>query len=212
VPKLTWNAASERFYEAGVDRGVLYIASQSGVAWSGLVSVTDAPSGGVSQPYYLDAIKILNLSTSEDFGFSIQAFTYPPEFASCDGSATIQNGLFITQQERQPFNFSYRSLIGNGLDRIDHGYRIHFVYNALAAPVQKIRQTRGVITDPSLFNWTVSTKPASITGHKPTSRLEIDSRFTDPAVLATIEDILYGTEAVAAAMPTPDELIAIFNE
>lgn len=211
MPRLTWSAVGERFYETGVDRGVLYVNGIYGVAWTGLTSVAESPSGGEARPYYIDGVKFLNISSAEEFEATINAFYRPLEFGPCDGTASIQNGLFVTQQPRKSFGLSYRTKLGNDVDGSDHAYKIHLVYNALAAPSERSNNTLGDSADPSVFSWAITTLPPSITGFKPTAHLVIDSRSTDPSVLSNVEDILYGNEANTAHLPSPDELIAIFN-
>lgn len=211
MPRVTWDVIGERFYEIGVDRGVLYPTSALGIAWSGLISVSETPSGGEPRPFYIDGIKYVNISAAEEFEAAIGAFSSPSEFAPCDGVARIQNGLLVTNQPRKPFGLSYRSNLGNDTDGMDHAYKIHLVYNALAAPSQRANNTIDDSVNPSIFNWSITTLPPAITGYKPTAHLVIDSRYTDPAKLSEIEDLLYGTVATSSSLPTPDELIAIFN-
>lgn len=211
MPRVTWDAVGERFYEIGVDRGVLYPTSALGIAWSGLISVSETPSGGEPRPFYIDGIKYVNISAAEEFEAAIGAFSSPSEFSACDGVSRIQNGLLVTNQPRKPFGLSYRSNLGNDTDGMDHAYKIHLVYNALAAPSQRANNTIDDSVNPSIFNWSITTLPPAITGYKPTAHLVIDSRYTDPAKLSEIEDLLYGTVATSSSLPTPDELIAIFN-
>lgn len=212
MTRITWGDIGQRFYETGVDRGVLYVGEQPGVPWMGLVSVSENPTGGEAKPYYIDGIKYLNISAAEEFEATIEALQSPPEFASCDGNVAIQNGLIVTAQPRKSFGFSYRTLLGNDVDADDHAYKIHLVYNALAAPASRANNTLSDTVNVSTLSWNITTKPPTITGFKPTAHLVIDSRTTDPVKLATIEDILYGDESESARMPTPDELIAIYNE
>lgn len=211
MPRLIWDASGERFYETGVDRGVLYPIASPGVAWSGLISVSESPTGGEPRPYYLDGIKYLNIASAEEFEATLEAFWSPPEFGPSDGVGYVQNGLFATQQPRKPFSLSYRTKIGNDVDADEHGYKIHLVYNALTAPSQRTNQSTSDTTDPTVKNWHISTLAPAITGFKPTAHLVIDSTLTDPAVLIEIEDLLYGSDAVMAGLPSPDELIAIFS-
>lgn len=211
MPRLIWGAAGERFFETGLDRGVLYLPSDPGVVWNGLISISESPDGGEAKPYYLDGIKYLNVSASEEYAATISAYFYPREFGVCDGQVSIQNGLIATQQPRKSFGLSYRTRVGNDVVSSDFSYKIHLVYNALAEPSSRQNSTLGGSTDPSSFSWVISTKPPTITGYKPTAHLVIDARFTDPTILATVEDILYGTETDLARLPDPDELIAIFT-
>lgn len=211
MPRLVWGAAGERFFETGLDRGVLYLPSDPGVVWNGLISVSETPDGGESKPYYLDGVKYLNVSSSEEYAATITAYHYPREFSVCDGQKHIQNGLIATQQLRQSFGLSYRTRIGNDVVGADFSYKIHLVYNALAEPAARQNSTLGSSADPSSFSWVISTKPPEITGYKPTAHLVIDTRYTNPDILDEVEDILYGTEMDLARLPDPDELIAIFT-
>lgn len=211
MARIVWGARGERVYETGVDRGVLYVGVNPGVAWSGLISVPETPTGGQPKPYYLDGIKYANISAAEEFAGVINAYSSPAEFGPCDGSVAIQNGLFITQQPRNSFGLSYRTLLGNDVEGSSHGYKIHIVYNALAAPSQRANATEAATVEPIRFGWAFSSRPPAISGYKPTAHLVIDTRTADPTALAEAEDILYGTEAEAPRLPTPDELIAIFT-
>lgn len=211
MTRISWDAYGERFYEIGVDRGVLYAPSQPGVPWTGLISITEAPTGGEERSYYLDGLKYLNLRASEEFVATIEAYSSPAEFAVCDGNRSAHNGLIVTHQPKVPFSLAYRTQIGNDTQGLDHGYKLHLVYNALAAPVQRNNATFSDSVDPIKLSWTVTTKSPTITGFKPTAHLVIDSRDTDPEVLTAVEDILYGTVSEDPALPTPDELIAIFD-
>ena len=211
MSRLVWGSFGERFYETGVDRGVLFIDDNEGVPWNGLVSVSESPSGGSPRPYYLDGIKYANVSSAEEFEATIEAFSSPPEFSPCDGSSQIHNGLFATQQPRKQFSMSYRSLVGNDIEGQDHAYKIHLVYNALAAPSERPNTTLNDSADPTVFSWHISTLPPPITGLKPTSHFVIDSRSTDPAVLAMVEETLYGSDMITSSIPTPDELVALFT-
>ena len=211
MPRLTWNSSGERFYESGVDRGVLYLPSQAGVPWLGLISVTESPSGGDPKAFYLDGLKYVNIASAEEFEATINAFSAPVEFGPCDGNVSIQNGLIATQQPRQSFGLSYRSKIGTDTEGPESGYKIHLVYNALAGPSERTNKTFTRSPDPSEYSWKITTLPPSITGYKPTAHLVVDSRYTDPEVLSAVEDALYGTDMDAAALPTPDDVIAIFS-
>lgn len=211
MARLIWSASGERYYETGVDRGVLYVDAQPGVAWTGLTSVSEAPAGGEARPYYIDGIKYLNLSLIEEFAATINAFSSPPEFGPCDGSVAIQNGLFAAHQPRKPFGFSYRTKIGNDIDGVDHGYKIHLVYNALAAPSGRSNTSIGETTEPNEFSWSVTTVPPVVTGFRPTAHLVVDSRYTPTGLLVAIEDILYGSDAAAPRLPTVLELKTMFT-
>jgi hypothetical protein len=209
MARLTWSAVGERFYETGVDRGVLYIAEQ-GVAWAGLISVSESPSGGEPRPYYIDGFKFLNISAAEEFEATISAFYSPPEFAVCDGVSSISNGLFATQQPRRPFNLSYRTKLGNDVDGPDHAYKIHLIYNALVAPAERSNTTIGEAVEPTPFEWSITTQPPMLSGYRPTSHFVIDSRSTPVATLADVEDILYGSVSAPPRLPTPSELLTMF--
>lgn len=210
MAKLAWGNLGERLFEVGVDRGVLYPQSEPGVAWTGLIAVNETPSGGESTPYYIDGMKYSDRGSLEEFEGTIEAYTYPPEFARCDGTSALSDGLFATQQYRQPFGLSYRTMIGNDISGTEHGYKIHIVYNAKAKPSdrnnQSIRDTPEAIT----FSWQFTTLPEEITGIRPTAHLVIDSTKTEPAVLSAIEDLLYGTSSSEAALPTPGDILEIY--
>lgn len=211
MPRLIWGAVGERYYEIGVDRGVLYVGLDAGVAWTGLISVSESPTGGDPKPFYIDGMKYLNLAGREEFVATINAFSSPLEFGPCDGTMAIQNGLFITQQPRIPFGLSYRTQLGNDVDGLSHAYKIHLVYNALAAPSSRSNNSVGDTTDPIDFSWAITTLPPAITGYKPAAHFVIDSRFVTGTILADIEDILYGSEALQARLPTVSELVAMFS-
>ena len=210
MARLVWGARSERYYETGVDRGVLYLSDSLGIAWSGLISVTEAPTGAEARPYYLDGIKYLNLASAEEFEAVITAFNSPAEFGPCEGVVSVHNGLYATQQPRQPFSLSYRSLVGNDVERSEFAYKIHIVYNCLSSSSQRPNNTISDASSPIQFNWNVTTLPPEVTGLKRTAHFVIDSRTADSEVLSDLEDLLYGTTGDAAVLPTPDELIALF--
>jgi hypothetical protein len=210
MTRLVWDDHGSRYYEMGVDRGVLYVAGDPGVAWTGLVSVAESPTGGEPQPYYLDGEKYLNLSAAEEFEATITALGAPKSFEPCDGNRSIQNGLIVTHQPRTQFGFSYRTMVGSDIRGL-YAYKIHLVYNALAQPAERSYATTTQDASPIAFNWRISTLAPSITGFKPTAHLVVDSRYTDSDVLAAVEALLYGDEAVNASLPTPNELIDIFS-
>lgn len=212
MARLTWGAEGSRFYETGVDRGVLYVGSDEGVAWSGIISVNESPAGGDPKPFYIDGFKYLNLSEAEEYEAEINAFYAPASFAPCDGTVSIQNGLFVTQQPRRPFSFCYRTLLGNDVDGVEHGYKIHLVYNALASPSSRDNASMSSSPEPAPFSWKITTLPPALTGYKPTSHFVIDSRLTDPVLLASLEEILYGSNEVISRLVTPAELITMFTE
>jgi hypothetical protein len=211
MTRINWGLAGERFYQTGVDRGVLYVAGGPGVPWNGLTSVSENPSGGEERSYYIDGVKYLNLSGVEEYYATIQAFTYPNEFEACDGSEEIFNGLFLTQRRRQSFGFSYRTKIGNDIDGLDHGYKIHLVYNAVATPSNRVNGTINDSIEPFNFSWTIATRPLAIPGQKHTAHFVIDSRLTDPLVLADLENFIYGSDTQTPQLPTQEELFNIFQ-
>lgn len=217
---LTWDNTGERFYETGVDRGVLYTYDSTtklygtGVAWNGLTAITEAPSGAEPTPQYADNIKYLNLMSAEEFGFTIEAFTYPDEFELCDGTASPLAGLTVAQQARRTFGLSYRSLIGNDVDAQDHGYKIHLIYGALASPSEKARTTVNDTPEAMTFSWTASTTPVSLPADlkmRPTAHIVADSTKMTAANLASLEAVLYGDELESAALPLPGELITLLG-
>lgn len=215
MPQITWDGIGERFYETGVDHGVLYIPDTSGVyingyAWNGLVSITESPSGAEATPQYADNIKYLNLVSAEEFGFTIEAFTYPDEFGQCDGTSQPSAGVLVGQQGRKTFGLSYRSVVGNDVEGNELGYKLHLIYGCLAAPSEKAYSTINDSPEAITFSWEVSTTPAPVTGYKPTSLIIIDSRTVDAADLTALEDVLYGGTA-APKLPTPDEVLAMFT-
>lgn len=209
--KLAWGAVGERFYEAGVDRGVLYVDTLPGVPWNGLLSVAEAPQGAEAKPYYLDGIKYLNRTSPEEFTATIEAYTYPQIFSECDGSALVGNGLYASQQTRKPFSLSYRTRVGNDITGVEFAYKIHLIYGATAAPSGVTNSTIGDSLEPFNFSWTLTTRPPSIVGRRPTSHFVIDSRETHPELLKQIEDILYGTLTTDARIPPIGELVYIFT-
>lgn len=211
---LTWDQVGERLYETGVDRGVLYLPDENGAydeghAWNGLTTVTESPSGAESNPQYADNIKYLNLVSAEEFGATIEAFTYPDEFGQCDGTASPEAGIFLGQQGRRSFGLAYRTRLGNDLDGTDHGYKLHLVYGALAAPSEKAYATINDSPEAITFSWEVTTTPVDVAGYKPTALLTIDSTKVDADALADLEDILYGTNVDDPRLPLPDEVITL---
>ena len=201
---LGWDGTGEKKYEAGVDRGVLFPTTSTGaygngVAWNGLTNVAERPSGAEENKHYADNIKYASIISTEDFGFTIEAFTSPKEFDECDGTAEVAPGVTISQQNRKPFGFSYRTLIGNDVAALgDLGYIIHLCYGCKAQPSEKSRGTINESPEPTGFSWECSTTPVNVTGHKPTAHLQINSMNVDADKLAAFEKILYGTPAVEA--------------
>ena len=215
--KLIWDKTGERFYETGVDHGVLYPVQaggvySKGVAWNGLTAVTESPSGAEASPIYADNIKYLNLISAEEFGCTIEAYTYPEEFGECDGSAEIATGVRIGQQARKTFGLSYRTVLGNDTDNNDYGYKLHLIYGALAAPSEKGYTTINDSPEAITFSWEVTTTPVNVTGFKPTACVTIDSTKVDAEKLAALEAILYGSDSEEARLPLPDEIVTIMGE
>lgn len=218
---LTWDKTGERRYETGVDRGVLYIPDSNGsydngYAWNGLTTVTESPSGAESNPQYADNIKYLNLVSSEQFGGTVEAFTYPQEFEQCDGTANPTPGVSIGQQNRKTFGLCYRTRLGNDTDGTDYGYKLHLVYGALAAPSEKAYATINDSPEAITFSWTITTTPIEVgtiggTDYKPTATLTIDSTQVDADALSDLEDFLYGTEGSDPSLPLPATVIALFT-
>lgn len=210
---LTWDGTGQRRYETGVDHGVLYLHDEAGVydtgvAWNGLTAITESPSGSEPTPLYADNIKYLNLISYEEFAATVEAYTYPNEFAVCDGTAVPQPGVYVGQQPRETFGLSYRTIVGNELGEI--GYKIHMIWGALAAPSEKNYATKSDSPEAVNFSWELSTTPVSVTGMNPTSYMCIDSTQVDAGALADLEELLYGTVGGDAQLPTPDAVIALF--
>ena len=215
MAKLAWDQVGERRYETGTDQGVLYIPTNGvynkGYAWNGLTAVTEAPSGAEPNAQYADNIKYLNLMSAEEFGGTIEAFTYPDEFGQCDGTAMPVSGVVIGQQARKTFGLSYRTLVGNDVDGTDFGYKVHLVYGALAAPSEKAYATVNDSPEALTFSWEFTTTPVSVTGLKPTAILTIDSTKVSAAGLTALENALYGTSGTDPRLPLPDQVVAMFS-
>ena len=216
MSRLTWDAIGERYYETGVKYGVLYpmegSAYTKGVPWNGLTAVTESPSGAEATPLYADDIKYLNLLSNEEFGGTIEAYTYPDEFMPCDGSIAVATGVYIGQQTRKAFGMCYRTVLGNDTENNDYGYKLHIVYNALAAPSEKGYATINDSPEAVTFSWEFTTTPVEVAGHKPTAHIVIDSTKVDAGKLNALEDLLYGTEAEEPKLPTPAEIIELMND
>lgn len=213
---ITWDQTGGRVYETGVDHGVLYIPNGGGVydtgfAWNGLTTITEKPSGADANPIYADNIKYLNLIAAEDFGATVEAFTYPAAFSQCDGTQAPTPGVTVAQQSRTPFGLSYRTLIGNDVSGGDYGYKLHLVYGALASPTEKAYATVNDKPDAIAFSWDVTTTPVAVSGYKPTAVMTIDSTVVGSAGLAALVLVLYGTTGVEPRLPTPTEVIAFFS-
>ena len=222
--KIKWDAAGEHLFETGVKNGVLYRQNASGVydegyAWNGLISISESPSGAEATPLYADDIKYLNLMSAEDFGATIEAYTYPDAFAECDGSASLAKGVTIGQQARKPFGLCYRTTIGNDTDGNDHGYKLHIIYGCLASPSERSYSTINDSPEAITFSWEIKTTPVAVTGAKPTACLTIDSTKVDAPKLSALEEVLYGKDptseggedGVAPRLPLPDEIKTMFT-
>lgn len=223
MSRLTWDKTGERYYETGVKQGVLYPIQadgrySKGVAWNGLISVTESPSGAEATPLYADDIKYLNLISNEEFGATIEAYTYPDEFYECDGSSALADGVMIGQQKRKTFGLCYKTTVGNDVDGNDYGYKLHLIYGCLAAPSEKGYNTINDSPEAITFSWEVSTTPVNVNGFKPTSQITIDSTKIaegKKAKLTELEDILYGKDgdggsATDPRLPLPDEVATLF--
>ena len=214
MSKLVWDQTGEREYETGVKNGVLYPQGESGtypkgIAWNGLISVTESPSGAEEQALYADDIKYAAPRSREEFGATIEAYTYPEAFEKCDGSAQLAPGVTIGQQTRTPFGLAYKTTIGNDTENNNYGYKLHLIYGATAAPSEKAYQTINDSPEAITFSWELTTTPVSVKGYEPTAILTIDSTKTDPTKLATLEGILFGSEETEARLPLPDEIATI---
>lgn len=216
MSKLKWDQTGERIYETGVKNGVLYVQGTdgkytNGVAWNGLTAVTESPSGAEPTPLYADDTKYLNLISNEDFGATIEAYTYPDEFAACDGSASLVDGVNIGQQNRTTFGLCYRTSIGNDVVGVGHGYKLHIIYGAVASPSEKSYGTINDSPEAITFSWEITTTPVEVTGFKPTACVTVDSTKVDAAALAALEAKLYGTDDAEASLPLPDEIKTIMS-
>lgn len=216
MAKLVWDKNGERYYETGVKNGVLYTVNENGeyakgVAWNGLTAVTESPSGAEATALYADDIKYLNLMSAEEFGCTIEAYTYPDEFGACNGETELVPGVKIGQQKRTTFGFSYRTAIGNDVDGSDYGYKIHVVYGCLASPSDKAYASINDSPEAITFSWEVTTTPVAVEGFKPTAHLEIDSTKVDATKLAALEAKLYGSESEEATLPLPSEIAELIG-
>ena len=216
-PVLEWDKAEERIFELGVDRGVFYPYDQQtgeyldGVVWNGLINVTEKSAGGEDNKQYADNIVYANIRSEAEFEASIEAFTYPDEMSECDGTSQPEVGVFIGQQLRKPFGFSYRTKIGNNNDNLDFGYKVHMVWGATPEPTEKSRDTINDSPEASTFTWDLATEKVPVTGRKPTAHMWVDSTKVAPAELQALEDLLYGADTGSASFPTPDEVLALFT-
>lgn len=224
MAKLTWDATGEKLFEAGVDHGVLYPVGENGtypqgVVWNGLITISESPEGGDENAFYADNIKYGVLRGTEDFGGSIEAYTYPDEWEACDGSATLATGAVVSQQTRKAFGLCYRTLIGNDVDGLEHGYKLHLVYGATASPSEKSRETINDSPDASSMSWDFTTVPVNVgTGFKPTSHIIVDSTKATETGLTALENALYGsdgsgsTEGTEARLPLPAEVVTLLSK
>lgn len=211
MAKLVWDQTGERLYETGVKNGVLYVQSSTGtypkgVAWNGLTAVTQSPSGAEATALYADDMKYLNLYSAEEFGATVEAYTYPDEFAECDGSAELADGVFVGQQARKAFGMAYKTVIGNDTENNKHGYKIHIIYGAMASPSEKAYATINDSPEAITFSWELTTTPVAVEGFEPTAYIEIDSTKADPTKLAALEAKLFGSTDGEAELPLPDEI------
>lgn len=215
MSSLVWDGTGQKRFETGDDHGVLYLLDQTGaysngVAWNGLTAVTESPSGAEPTDLYADNIKYASLRSAETYGATIEAYTYPDEFAECDGSAEIATGVRIGQQERKTFGFSYRSIIGDDTDN-NKGYKLHLIYGCTASPSDKSYQTVNESPDAITFSWEITTVPVNVTGKKPTAYLEIDSTKADATKLNALKAILYGSDQAEPRLPLPDEVATLMS-
>jgi hypothetical protein len=211
MTKLAWGSPGLRLFETGLDLGVLYLQDGSGVAWPGMVSLNENPTGGEAKPFYMDGEKYLNLSTAEEFEATLSAYSSPNEFSTFDGWVPLQNGLFATQQKRSSFGLSYRTLIGNDIKGSEFGYRIHLIYNALTSPATISNKTLSNSVEATMTDRRITVLPPSVSGLRPTAHLIIDSRFTPDALMDTVQDIIYGSDAAPSRQPSQQELINLFT-
>lgn len=211
MSKLAWDKVGKRYYEVGVDRGVLYPEGGGGVSWNGLLGITETPVGGEATPYFLDGVKYLNDAGLEEFAATIEAYTYPEEFAVCDGTLEASPGVGVGNQDREPFGLSYRTRVGSDTKGMDFGYKIHLVYNALAVPSEIVYASLSDDPETTAFSWDITTTPEEMPGYLPTAHVSIDTTKTDADVIAEIEYILYGSEGTPPRMMYLTELVAMYS-
>ena len=216
MAKLEWDKVGEHFYETGVDHAVLYLRDTSGkytkgYAWSGVTSISESPSGAEASAQYADNQKYLTLISAEEFGMTIEAFTFPSEFDACNGEVEAADGVRIGQQKRSTFGLSYRTKVGNDVDGQDKHYKLHLVYGCTASPSERAYATVNESPEAMTFSWEVSTNPENVTGQKPTSLITIDSREADAEKLKQLETMLYGGDETEPKLPSPDQVIALFG-
>lgn len=211
MTRLTWTQVGERYFETGIDRGVLFVDGNPGVPWVGLVNFNQKQSGGESSPKYLDGIKISNRSSPEEFEGTVEAYTYPVEFERCDGTYRAENGLRVTQQRRKPFNMVYRSKVGNDVAGLDKGYKLHIMYNLTAEPSDRGYHSLVEQAEPLTFSWNITSRAVPVEGFRPSAHFIVDSRDIPAELLTQLEDLLYGTEETDPSIPTPGELLFMFD-
>lgn len=211
MTQIVWDQVGSRTYETGVDRGVLYLPNIPGVPWNGLVTVSEAPDGGEITSYWLDGVKYLDVIGGEEYKGTIEAFTYPDEFEICQGIRSLDQGIFATAQPRQSFGLAYRSKVGNDVDGMDHGYKIHLIYNATVAPLSRDYATLSGSVDLAPLKWDIIATPAPVPGMKPTAHIIIDSRTMDAETLASVEELLYGSDQIPSHLPTVSNLINLIS-
>ena len=216
MPRLIWDAIGEKFYEMGTKMGVLYPMSdtgtyEEGVAWNGLTAVTESPSGAEETKLYADDIKYASLRSAEEFTYTIEAFTYPPEWEPCDGSASVATGVSISQQKRKGFGFSWVTTVGNDISD-DAGQKINVAWNSTAAPSEKSYASINDSPDAITFSWECTTSPVNVTGHRPTSHMEINCTKLKEKTIKAVQDKLWGSESTNATLPSPDELIQLITQ
>ena len=217
MPRITWNDTGDRLYETGVRNCVLYVRDpdgsyNNGVAWNGITGITESPSGAESTPLWADDTKYLNLISAEEFGATVEAYTYPKEFEECDGTAELAPGVTIGQQNRKSFGLSYRTTLGNDVDSNEHGYKLHLIYGATAAPTDKAYATINDSPEAITFSWELTTIPVAVPDHKATASVTIDSTKADPDKMKALEDMLYGSDAKQARLPLPAEIAALMGK
>ena len=216
MAKIKWDETGEKIYETGVKNGVLYLPNETGVydtgvAWNGLTAVTESPSGAESTPLYADDIKYVELFSAEEFGATLECYTYPDKFAECDGSAEVAPGVIIGQQNRKTFGLCYRTTLGNDVKGNEYGYKLHLIYGAKASPSEKSYSTINDSPEAITFSYEITTTPVNVTGHKPTASLTINSTKVDPNKLQQLEAMLYGGDSTEAKLPLPDEVINLLK-
>lgn len=216
MAKIKWDETGEKIYETGVKNGVLYLPNETGVydtgvAWNGLTAVTESPSGAESTPLYADDIKYVELFSAEEFGATLECYTYPDEFAECDGSAEVAPGVIIGQQNRKTFGLCYRTTLGNDVKGNEYGYKLHLIYGAKASPSEKSYSTINDSPEAITFSYEITTTPVNVTGHKPTASLTINSTKVEAGKLQQLEALLYGGDSTEAKLPLPDEVINLLK-